>query len=69
MKFKEKNYVALLPKNEMSAGYDILDAIIAFSTGSFFYQIWGFYVSYIYIIYTYIYMCVCVCVCVLLCYL
>ena len=34
-----QNYVALLPENEMSAGYDILDTIIALGTGTLLYQI------------------------------
>ena len=33
----------------MSAGYDILDAVVALGTGSLLYQRWGFCVSYIYI--------------------
>ena len=36
---KGQNYVALLPENVMSVGYDILDIIIVLGTGSLLYQI------------------------------
>ena len=44
-----QDYVTLLPENELSAGCDILDAIIVLGTGSLLYHIYVLYYIYIYI--------------------